>query len=108
MNHTTLSTTGLKVSRLCFGTMTFGGQTDEPTAVRMIEKCIGAQPVIKKFTVIDEFCVREYIFHEQRLAPPGMRIDEIWPEAMLFLESKQGQSRTLAVQEFKLRCHALH
>jgi len=36
----TLSQTGLKVSRLCFGTMTFGGQTDEATAVRMVERCL--------------------------------------------------------------------
>ncbi len=42
MTQTTLSTTGLNVSRLCFGTMTFGGQTDEPTAVRMIERAMGA------------------------------------------------------------------
>jgi aryl-alcohol dehydrogenase-like predicted oxidoreductase len=37
-----LSKTGLKVSRLCFGTMTFGGQTDEPTAVHMVERCLDA------------------------------------------------------------------
>jgi aryl-alcohol dehydrogenase-like predicted oxidoreductase len=37
-----LSKTGLKVSRLCFGTMTFGGQTDEPTSVQMIERCLDA------------------------------------------------------------------
>ena len=35
-----LSTTGIKVSRLCFGTMTFGGQTDEPTSVHMVERCL--------------------------------------------------------------------
>jgi 1-deoxyxylulose-5-phosphate synthase len=37
-----LSTTGLTVSRLCFGTMTFGGQTDEPAAIRMVERCLEA------------------------------------------------------------------
>jgi 1-deoxyxylulose-5-phosphate synthase len=37
-----LSNTGLKVSRLCFGTMTFGGQTDEPTSVQMVERCLQA------------------------------------------------------------------
>ena len=37
-----LSTTGLSVSRLCFGTMTFGGQTDEPTSLRMIDRCLDA------------------------------------------------------------------
>ena len=42
MESTTLSTTGLKVSRLCFGTMTFGGQTDEQTSVRMVERAMDA------------------------------------------------------------------
>jgi aryl-alcohol dehydrogenase-like predicted oxidoreductase len=37
-----LSKTGLKVSRLCFGTMTFGGQTDEPTSVQMVDQCLDA------------------------------------------------------------------
>jgi 1-deoxyxylulose-5-phosphate synthase len=37
-----LSKTGLKVSRLCFGTMTFGGQTDEPSSVQMVERCLDA------------------------------------------------------------------
>jgi aryl-alcohol dehydrogenase-like predicted oxidoreductase len=35
-----LKNTDLTVSRICFGTMTFGGQTDEPTAARMIDTCI--------------------------------------------------------------------
>jgi 1-deoxyxylulose-5-phosphate synthase len=42
MEQTVLSKTGLKVSRLCFGTMTFGGQTDEPTSVQMVERCLDA------------------------------------------------------------------
>lgn len=42
MESTTLSKTGLKVSRLCFGTMTFGGQADEPASVHMIERCLDA------------------------------------------------------------------
>jgi aryl-alcohol dehydrogenase-like predicted oxidoreductase len=37
-----LSKTGLKVSRLCFGTMTFGGQADEPTSVQMVDQCLDA------------------------------------------------------------------
>ena len=32
--------TDLTVSRACFGAMTFGGQTDEPTAARMIDICL--------------------------------------------------------------------
>ena len=42
MESTILSTTGLKVSRLCFGAMTFGGQTDEQTSVRMVERSLDA------------------------------------------------------------------
>jgi len=42
VDQTVLSKTGLKVSRLCFGTMTFGGQTDEPTSVQMVERCLDA------------------------------------------------------------------
>jgi aryl-alcohol dehydrogenase-like predicted oxidoreductase len=42
VDHITLSKTGLKVSRLCFGTMTFGGQTDEPASVQMVERCLDA------------------------------------------------------------------
>lgn len=42
MDTTSLSSTGLTVSRLCFGTMTFGGQTDESTAVRMVERSMDA------------------------------------------------------------------
>lgn len=39
MNTLTLPKTGLKVSRVCCGTMTFGAQTDEPTAVEMVATC---------------------------------------------------------------------
>jgi 1-deoxyxylulose-5-phosphate synthase len=39
MQTRTLPNTDLNVSRACFGTMTFGGQTDEPTASRMIDLC---------------------------------------------------------------------
>jgi aryl-alcohol dehydrogenase-like predicted oxidoreductase len=42
MDSVTLSSTGLNVSRLCFGTMTFGGQTDEATSVLMVERCLAA------------------------------------------------------------------
>src|SRR5579859_4713294 len=40
MDYRTLPHTGLKVSRVSFGTMTFGSQTDEGTAQRMIDLCI--------------------------------------------------------------------
>ena len=42
VDHITLSKTGLKVSRLCFGTMTFGGQTDESAALQMVDRCLDA------------------------------------------------------------------
>src|SRR5258708_2599756 len=42
MDKRILQGTCLKVSRVCFGTMTFGGQTDEPAAQRMIDSCLDA------------------------------------------------------------------
>jgi aryl-alcohol dehydrogenase-like predicted oxidoreductase len=42
MEFRTLSRTGLKVSRFSFGTMTFGGQTDQATALRMVDCCLDA------------------------------------------------------------------
>jgi aryl-alcohol dehydrogenase-like predicted oxidoreductase len=42
MEFRTLYNTGLKVSRLSFGTMTFGGQTNEATAHRIIDCCLDA------------------------------------------------------------------
>lgn len=42
MDQITLSSTGLKVSRLCFGTMTFGGQTDEAASFKMVDRCLDA------------------------------------------------------------------
>jgi 1-deoxyxylulose-5-phosphate synthase len=38
MEHTRLGRTGLQVSRLCLGTMTFGLQRDEPTAVTILDR----------------------------------------------------------------------
>jgi 1-deoxyxylulose-5-phosphate synthase len=42
MDYRTLPNTGLKVSRVSFGTMTFGSQTDEDVARRMIDLCLDA------------------------------------------------------------------
>ena len=42
MEFRTLPKTGLKVSRLSFGTMTFGGQTDEATAQHIVDCCLDA------------------------------------------------------------------
>ncbi len=39
MDSINLKHTGLTVSRICFGTMTFGGQTSEPDARKMIDLC---------------------------------------------------------------------
>lgn len=38
MQHTRLGRTGLQVSRLCLGTMTFGLQCDEPTSVAILDR----------------------------------------------------------------------
>ena len=40
MEMTNFPGTDLKVSRLCYGNMTFGGQTDEPTGARIIDYCL--------------------------------------------------------------------
>ena len=42
MDNITLKNTGINVSRICFGAMTFGGQTDEAAATRMIDLCLDA------------------------------------------------------------------
>jgi len=39
MNHKVLGRTGMLVSDLCLGTMTFGGETDEQEAKRMFDAC---------------------------------------------------------------------
>ena len=40
MDTRTLGHTGLSVSRICFGTMTFGSQMDEATAHRTLDFCV--------------------------------------------------------------------
>ncbi len=42
MEYRVLAHIDLKVSRLSFGTMTFGSQTDEATAHRMVDQCLDA------------------------------------------------------------------
>jgi aryl-alcohol dehydrogenase-like predicted oxidoreductase len=39
MNYTLLGKTGVTVSRLCFGTMSFGGDADETTSAAMFRQC---------------------------------------------------------------------
>jgi len=39
MQYVTLGRTGIKVSRLCFGTMSFGGDADEQTSTAMFNRC---------------------------------------------------------------------
>jgi aryl-alcohol dehydrogenase-like predicted oxidoreductase len=39
MKYTTLGSTGIEVSRLCFGTMSFGGDADEEMAGLMFNRC---------------------------------------------------------------------
>ena len=42
MEYRALSHTDLKVSRLSFGTMTFGSQADQAAATRMVDQCLDA------------------------------------------------------------------
>ena len=53
MQHVRLGNTGLKVSRLCLGTMTFGLQTDEPTSVKIMDKA--AEAGISFFDTADAY-----------------------------------------------------
>jgi aryl-alcohol dehydrogenase-like predicted oxidoreductase len=39
MDYRTLGNTGIKVSSLCFGTMSFGGIADEETSLAMFQRC---------------------------------------------------------------------
>lgn len=40
MEQRTLKQTDLQVSRLCFGTMTFGSQADEAASQRLLDRCL--------------------------------------------------------------------
>src|SRR5688572_3665795 len=40
MQTRTLPHTDLTVSRACFGTLTFGGQVDQPAAARIVDLCL--------------------------------------------------------------------
>ena len=40
MRHTRLGRTGLTVSRLCLGTMTFGLQCDEKTSTALLDRAV--------------------------------------------------------------------
>src|SRR5688572_7643753 len=42
MQYTLLGSTGVTVSRLCFGTMSFGGDADEATSAAMFARCLDA------------------------------------------------------------------
>jgi len=42
MDRVTLGRSGLEVSRICMGTMTFGGQADEHASRRMVDRCLDA------------------------------------------------------------------
>ena len=53
MEHINLGKSGLKVSRLCLGTMTFGLQSDEPTSVKIMDKA--AEAGISFFDTADAY-----------------------------------------------------
>jgi aryl-alcohol dehydrogenase-like predicted oxidoreductase len=39
MEYRILGNTGVKISELCFGTMSFGGDADESTSAAMFRRC---------------------------------------------------------------------
>ena len=53
MEHINLGRSGLKVSKLCLGTMTFGLQSDEPTSVKIMDKA--AEAGISFFDTADAY-----------------------------------------------------
>ena len=53
MEHVRLGSTGLKVSRLCLGTMTFGLQCDEPVSIRIMDRA--AEGGISFFDTADAY-----------------------------------------------------
>jgi aryl-alcohol dehydrogenase-like predicted oxidoreductase len=53
MNHRLLGRTGLRVSQLCFGTMSFGGDADEAMSARMYRACRDAG--INFFDTADQY-----------------------------------------------------
>ncbi|HTE20991.1 MAG TPA: aldo/keto reductase, partial [Armatimonadota bacterium] len=42
MDYVNLGRSGVKVSRLCLGTMMFGGATDEAESIRIIHRALDA------------------------------------------------------------------
>ncbi len=53
MNYTHLGRTGLKVSRLCLGTMNFGDVTDEKTSARILDEALEAVSI----SLIQQTCM---------------------------------------------------
>lgn len=53
MNHRVLGRTGVRVSQLCFGTMSFGGDADEAMSARMYRACRDAG--INFFDTADQY-----------------------------------------------------
>ena len=49
MKYRTVGKTGIQVSSLCFGTMSFGGNADEETSKAMFQRCREAGIRGKKF-----------------------------------------------------------
>ncbi|HHO53429.1 MAG TPA: aldo/keto reductase [Deltaproteobacteria bacterium] len=54
MEHAVLGRTGVKISRLCFGTMSFGGDADASTSARLYAMCRDSG--INTFDCADVYC----------------------------------------------------
>ncbi len=99
MHYTTLGKTGIKISKLCFGTMTFGGEADEKTSATLYNRC--RQAGINLFDCAN-------IYHEGRseqilgkLIKPE-RQDVVITSKVYFPTSKDVNSRGLS------RKHIMH
>ncbi len=56
MEYRTLRGTGATVSRICLGTMTFGDQADEASAIRMTDAAIGG--LLGGLAAVSGYCAR--------------------------------------------------
>ena len=66
MEYTNLKGTGLKVSRFCLGTMTFGDQADEAESTRIVHHALDQG--VNFFDTADEPCA--VLPSARRTAPP--------------------------------------
>ena len=76
MKYRTLGQSGLKVSPLCLGTMTFGATTDESEAARIVGEGLRASLNLKEGGAIASDLDSLYSYIEVRLTQANLRNDD--------------------------------